>query len=281
MVLSRSLWFFLALAALDAQQGPAPNPLAIEINVRASGRQIAPGDPGGARADITNKSAVPVYLRAADVQFVFELETYQGHQKSFWCSCDGWFPNATRESKVDDPMKEVICLKPGGTSTVFPACATSCGPVPWYWEYRFLNFVPGTYPITVDAKYWENRSFADDQYQMAIGSTNADYAAPRGVVLSGAIVGAILFTLLSLFRAREGSVDIAKAGKQVLALGGAVLLSLIITILLSRVEAAESLIKVNISDFWGGIAVGFLANYGGFALLNKMVPPAEKSQKQD
>ena len=72
--------------------------------------------------------------------------------------------------------------------------------------------------------------------------------------------------------------DIAKAfGKQLIVLAGSVLLSVIITILLSRIEAAQSLIKVNASDFWGGIAVGFLANYGGSALLSKMVPPAAKS----
>ncbi len=182
-------WLLLALAVLafdnpsgiQAQQRPkqsneratpatpqATSPPAIEINVRASGTQIAPGDLGGARADITNKSAVSVYLRAGDVLFVFALETYQDGQKIFWCSCDSWFPNATREGggAIEDPMKEVLYLKPGGTSTVFPTCSRSCGPVPWYREYRFINFVPGTYPVTVDAKYWENRNFADDEYHM-------------------------------------------------------------------------------------------------------------------
>jgi hypothetical protein len=46
------------------------------------------------------------------------------------------------------------------------------------------------------------------------------------------------------------------------------------TVVLSRIAETQFFIKVSVSDFWGAIAVGFLANYGGWALLDKMVPGA-------
>jgi hypothetical protein len=242
-------------------------------------------------ADITNKSNVPLYLRAGDVQFILALETNGGLS-----SCDSWFPNVTREdkskdkSKSGDAMKQVICLKPGRPYIAFAVCHAG----KWYQEFRFINFVPGTYSITVDAKYWdqkhgEQENFSGDEYYTAVGSADAEYAAPRGIILLGAIVGGFLFIFLSLIRAEERALHGASArplniaetlgkAKNFLAVGGSILLSVIITILLSRIEEAQSIIKVNVSDFWGGIAVGFLANYGGFALLDKMVPKGESKK---
>jgi hypothetical protein len=261
----------------------------IEIRIRTSGKQLVFGNPVGAIADITNKSNVPAYFRGGDVLFILALETTTGGL----CSCDSWFPNVTREDKSasDDAMKQVICLKPGDTTTAFANCSLRCVTGEWYQKYRFINFVPDTYPITVDAKYWGQENFTGYKYFMAAGSAAADYAAPRGIILAGAIAGGFLFTFLSLIRAEERALhgasarilDVAKTfgkGGTLFALGGSILLSLIITILLSRIEEAQSFIKVNISDFWGGIAVGFLANYGGWALLDTMVLRAGKDESK-
>jgi hypothetical protein len=37
---------------------------------------------------------------------------------------------------------------------------------------------------------------------------------------------------------------------------------------------------VSVSDFWGAIATGFLANYGGWALLDKMIPVKNKGGEE-
>jgi hypothetical protein len=235
-------------------------------------------------ADITNKSTAPVYLRQRDVLFLFALET-----AGQLCSTDGWFPNVTREGRE----KDVLCLKPGETSRVFTAPSEYCGSGRWYQEFRFINFVPGTYPITASVKYWEQENFSGDDYHTAVGTTTVEYAAPHEIILMGAILGGIIFTFFSLLRAEQGALNGALTGRSniaktfgkienLLALGGSVLLSVIITILLSRIEQAQSFIRVNVSDFWGGIAVGFLANYGGWALLDKIVGGAgkDKSKKQ-
>src|ERR1035438_84729 len=137
-----------------AQTTPPPTPV-IEIKIRTSGKRFVPGDPVGAMADITNKSNVPLYLRAGDVQFIaarvpkangplylragdvqfiLALETNGGLS-----SCDSWFPNVTREdkskdkSKSGDAMKQVICLKPGRPYIAFAVCHAG----KWYQEFRF------------------------------------------------------------------------------------------------------------------------------------------------
>src|ERR1017187_4690154 len=76
-----------------AQTTPPPTPV-IEIKIRTSGKRFVPGDPVGAMADITNKSNVPLYLRAGDVQFILALETNGGLS-----SCNSWFPNVTRSRR--------------------------------------------------------------------------------------------------------------------------------------------------------------------------------------
>ena len=67
-----------------------------------------------------------------------------------------------------------------------------------------------------------------------------------------------------------------KASKVALKLIGSVLISVMITILLSRIEETQFFIKVSVSDFWGSIAIGFLANYGGWPLLKQIVPVSKK-----
>ena len=54
-------------------------------------------------------------------------------------------------------------------------------------------------------------------------------------------------------------------------LGGSVLLSAIITILLSRISETQFLIRITVADFWGAITVGFVANYLGTKFLDKII----------
>src|SRR5207253_7905007 len=59
--------------------------------------------------------------------------------------------------------------------------------------------------------------------------------------------------------------------KEVAGIAGAVLLSTMITILLSRISETQFLIKVTITDIWGAIAIGFIANYVGAKALDKIL----------
>ena len=64
---------------------------------------------------------------------------------------------------------------------------------------------------------------------------------------------------------------ISRGVKEFAGIGGAVLLSTMITILLSRISETQFLIKVTITDVWGAIAIGFIANYGGAKALDKIL----------
>lgn len=255
---------------------PPKNPPAIDIKVETFRKQIVPGDTVGVVADITNSSSAPVYLRQQDVQLFFALEVERTGSTT-----DGWFPTENREK---DP---VLCLRPGETYRVpFPPAPTSWDFKRWF---QFINFVPGTYPITVEAKYWDQANFNGGNYHTAVVAKTAEYSAPQSIILVGAILGGLIFTGLSMVRSEQsalsgvsvGALNAAVTyGKIAATLIGSVLLSVIITILLSRIEQTQFFVKVSVSDFWGAIAVGFLANYGGWALLDKMVPGAGKGQPQ-
>ena len=53
---------------------------------------------------------------------------------------------------------------------------------------------------------------------------------------------------------------------------GAMLLAAIVTILLARLANSQFVIQVTIRDFWGAVAIGFIANYIGRKMLDRMVP---------
>jgi len=298
--------------ALQAQQAPTQgkqrvptqptritrNPPAMEIKVETFRKQIIPGTAIGVFADITNNSSAPIYLRERDVHLVLPPEVENPEVGQY--STDGWFPT---EYNLAQPR--VISLKPNETYRVFwtrspdtipDAEGTSqqdAGTEPgkrsafsgfrrWF---QFISFTPGAYPIMVEAKYWDRRNFDGDDYHTAIETKTVDFAAPQSVILLGAALGGLIFTVLGMVRAEQSAVSgvqtgrlgFAKAfGKTVAILVGSILLSLIITILLSRIAETQFFIKVSVSDFWGAIAVGFLANYGGWTLLDKMVPGGSK-----
>ena len=58
----------------------------------------------------------------------------------------------------------------------------------------------------------------------------------------------------------------------VIGLLGAALLAAIVTILLARLANSQFVIQVTIRDFWGAVAIGFIANYIGRKMLDRMVP---------
>jgi fluoride ion exporter CrcB/FEX len=60
---------------------------------------------------------------------------------------------------------------------------------------------------------------------------------------------------------------------------GAILLSIIVTILLTRLSESQFIIKINIVDFWGSLVVGFAANYGGAKVLDKIFPDLASSNE--
>ncbi len=271
---------------------------ALDIKIETFRKQIAAGTPYGVAADITNNSGAPVYLRQRDVQLVLPLDIERQAT-----STEGWFPTeyCLKDCPTNCPQgcgqPNQLALPPGETYRVFwspkgreTTCFAGNGMVSCAWQQflQFINFAPGVYPITVEAKYWDKKeSLGGDGYHTVVQTKDAEFVASQGMILSGAILGGLIFAFLSMIRAKESAPKGTKAepqhpakiwGKGLLVIAGSILLSVIITILLSRIEQTQFLIKVTVSDFWGAIAIGFLANYGGWTVIDKMIPGGKKDK---
>jgi hypothetical protein len=153
-------------------------------------------------------------------------------------------------------------------------------------ELSYIFFSPGAYKFTVSAKYWiDPKKPGDPEYRVAVQSDVFNIAAPQFVILTGAALGGLIAyfilpkarrRILSTARRVEDSSPIVRLSRRIVleAAGfvGAMLLSSIVTILVARISETQFLIKVSVADFWGAIAIGFIANYAGSAVLNKIIP---------
>jgi hypothetical protein len=138
-------------------------------------------------------------------------------------------------------------------------------------ELQFLFFPPGDYKVNMVIRYHIMDQPADT-LQTAIQSVLVHVAAPQSVIIFGAMIGGILGYVISRIY--------SKTGLSVSGLIGASLLSAIITILLARIGETQFLVRVSVSDFWGAIAIGFIASFTGVRILNSFVP-AEKAAAQE
>ncbi len=116
--------------------------------------------------------------------------------------------------------------------------------------------------------------------------------APQTVILFGAAVGG-LFAYFIHPQARRRLIDSApsrgrtflhEATRRILQeIGGAfaaLLLSTIVTILLSRISETQFFIRVTVSDLWGAITIGFVANYAGSTILSKILAKVSASDSE-
>ncbi|MBV9037482.1 MAG: hypothetical protein JO182_23535 [Acidobacteriaceae bacterium] len=108
-------------------------------------------------------------------------------------------------------------------------------------------------------------------------------AAPQTVILVGALIGGLAAFYVLRSNKEKVTLDSYKhssnEGKQSRTLLGTLLLSAIVTILLARLSQSQFLIQVSISDFWGAIAIGFVASYYGPSLLDNWLRQHEKEKQ--
>jgi hypothetical protein len=137
--------------------------------------------------------------------------------------------------------------------------------------------MPADYKITVTAKYWLVPSRPFDNYRTSTQSAIVHVSAPQSVILFGSIIGGVLaYFLFPQARSRLiNSTIITKHYilKELFGIGLAMLLSATVTILLSRIAETQFLIRVSVNDFWGAIAIGFVATYIGTQIFGKLLPP--------
>lgn len=215
---------------------------------------------------ITNNSDETIYVseKFLKLKFPREMEGPNAATGSFWRG-QLFAEDFQRDDK--HPFA-TMALSPGSSTCVW-----------WIWNqtpfnngvFTYLFFEPGSYRITADVSYWRR----DDLVGLpdrVVDSTNLDVAAPLPIILLGAAIGGLVACIV-LPQARK----LVKknwfqyAASLAASILGNVILALVISILWARLADAASLLRLTVSDVWGGIAVGFIANYLGIELINKMI----------
>lgn len=270
----------------------------------------------------TSKRSV-LYLSADTTTLTFPPEIegprqpMYGRRAFFPTENDQW--DANQRAAADQQKPVVIAIQPGhsyravwdfGSQPQAPAAESARPPAWWQWptrlrqselwaqisgELRYLLFAPGEYRVLVQAKVGVNQppTLQDFGYHTVSETAVIKVGAPQFVIIVGAMLGGLICAFL-VTKGRPRSVASAFAesgwrgalgsvGSWLWSLGGACLLSAIVTILLARLSDSQFLVKINVNDFWGAVVVGFIAQYAGVPILDKLIklvpaggPPAAR-----
>lgn len=305
---------FTLLCLFDHASAAAPVKIdeenLIQIAIEGTRPELTVGTGLGILAEITNLSKkTTVYLTEKHTTLTPapELVSAKGELVGWWAN----FPHVDltqvdRRGKVEYPYA-VAALKPGEKITAFwwserekrspddgkQSIITGEFIKNVYnavlSELNFIFFSPGDYKVTVSAKYWAEPEVppASGNYHLAVQSKTFHASAPQSVILLGASIGGFLAyfilpharrSFIVPLRPGEASVHkvIIRILKEIAGPLAAILVSTIVTILLSRISESQFFIRVTVSDIWGAITTGFVANYAGSAILAKilkMAPP--------
>jgi hypothetical protein len=239
----------------------------IEITLNTSRRQVTAGSGFGIVAEIRNKSDQGVYLRPKYLTMIPPPEINRGRGAAPY-----WYADMPPDPAAGtDGYEKVVYLAPGAKTS-----ASWIGDGPWdnppWWQPRFLtlvSFAPGEYTMKVVGSYWTDEESAKNKnsnYQSESAEIKVLVAAPQTVILLGAIVGGLIaYFLLPNTRLHPQQID-------PLGLLTAILLSSIVTILLARLSETQFIVRVSINDFWGAIAIGFIASAWGTSILQRFIP---------
>jgi hypothetical protein len=294
-------------AGAAKEESPAKSDLSrsIEIRIETSRLQPTVGSGLGIQAEFLNESGRTIYLTESKVALILppELQGPFSSISSWW----GMFPTQ-HTFKGKDPSGQsteenyegVVTLTPGSSYRIIwstgPDITAAEGPLGFIKnmffamtsELNFVFFSPGDYKIAVVAQYWTSPDLRVSEYQTATQAATVRVGAPQSVILFGSALGGLIAYFIlprtSVARRRRLTrdkdafssvyllVDVSSIVLRGLAAAvGAMLLSAIVTILLARISDTQFLVRIAIADFWSAIAVGFVANYVGLKVFEKIL----------
>jgi len=260
----------------------------IRIIIRTS-RPVATADADfGIFADITNTSKFDIYLKAKNLTISAPPELDPGAPSTWWATINTVGtdikpdfenePNKTEKQRNSEKWElfwnnaeRVVHLSPGSTTTAFWGGVMNKDKQKDYFanSWRLLSFSPGEYIIKVVVIYWSDEQSAKSgnvNYFTESSEAKINFISPQNVIICGAILGGIIAFLLLPNARLNKRTDFWGITWGIIT---SVLLSVIITVLISRISDTQFLIRVTINDFWGAVAIGFIANALGITSLNK------------
>jgi hypothetical protein len=280
-------------------QGEAPG---LTITIEASRAQPTAGGSFSLSGVVKNVSTKPITLTGKGSTLFLPPEV-AGSESVNLCTYWGYF---STEAGKDDFSSDTPVTIAGGDAytiewnTLAQPTGTAEPPIPSgviqsivekiKSEMEFVFFSPGDYKATVTLRYHVDDD-PPDSFRTMTQSAVVHVAAPQSVILFGAAVGGLLgyiITLLFLSKRHDAvTSSTQQLGGRALLIAvalckflagavGSILLSAIVTILLSRLSETQFLIRVSINDFWGAIAVGFVANLTGIKILQTISGGAQR-----
>jgi hypothetical protein len=304
---------FCCALSLGAAQPKTPQTVAsLEITLEPTRPQPTAGSGGLIIGTIKNTSQVPVVICEETTTLTVPSEiTQEAHVSHEYAV----FTVEGREIYNND---DALVLNPGQSTHAFWSVnrsfarieETKWTPKNWMqqlWrqtdiELGYMFFQPATYKFSVQVKFWPvtgGKAITKEElklsnydapgYQNAVATTATPINAPVTVILFGAAIGGLAAYMLGKL---SGEADAAQDRYKsrvmsLLAIGaatvsgaiGAMLLGCIVTILLSRLAETEFPIRVNVSDLWGAIAIGFIGAYSGTSILAKIFNQTASKKK--
>jgi hypothetical protein len=155
----------------------------------------------------------------------------------------------------------------------------------WPEIQHFWSFAPGDYEVA--ALIYHTTDPKGGDAHVATEQITIPMGAPQSVVLFGAGLGGLCAYVLFL-RLKPSNIDslqgqklsarILRESSRALS---AVIFSIVVTILLSRISETQFFIKVTVEDLWGALATGFVASYLGEGLLDRLMLASSTSGRTD
>jgi hypothetical protein len=273
----------------------------LSLSLEGTRENLAVGTSFGLTGTITNNTTSPVYVNERHLLLKVPAEI-EGPRTSLSAVWWAFLPSADHGPNGNEKLYNATeMLRPNQSVPVFflvnvkevwpgtdelatsrPSLIGALGDVYQQLsvEAYFLFFVPGNYRLTVTAAYWDNAELRGDP-NIVSETRTVEVSAPESVILFGAAIGGLIsFIILPQARTRLSAARGLRKGFSAIAGAvGAMLLSAVVTILLARVSESQFLIRVTVSDIWGAIAIGLLANYLGVEVINKIarVPSGEET----
>jgi len=280
---------------------------ALSIAIEAPAQRLEAGRDLGFVALLTNNSDYELRVRGTELTLTVPLALDPTRWQVGW---HAFFPTLPQENQE-------LILQPGATYRAFwtinrqPDAPNAAGqpaqePAPEsvsgsvfaaageLLNPKVLFFEPGDYSVTVNGQYW---TMPDGPYRTVTTTSSLPVAAPMLVVLVGAAAGGVIsFLLMPAMKLRTSwewkSWSLPAVLASVTGALGTALLSVIVTILLSRISGTEFFLQVTVNDVWGAVAVGFFSPLAAGGLIRRITgaqpngdedtnPPAEGEDKPE
>jgi hypothetical protein len=274
------------------------------LTIEASRPQLYAGSGFGLTAQIKNASGKPVVLEPTKTILSMPPEL-QGPRSRWDTAYYAFFPTetwSTENAKPAEAYRAVLVLLPDDTyavkwawdarqqtikssksgedsrgfqsSNILEAISSVLETV--YSELQFMFFPPGDYKVDVVVRY-KAQEDPPDKYQAVVQSAIVHVNAPQTVILVAAAIGGLLGHVISRIFLRgdgrlNGNARLAGFAGWFGGAAGSMLLAVIVTILLARISESQFLFRVSVNDFWGAIAIGFIASVTGIRILQNVLP---------